>query len=59
MPDPVVLQVVGLVLGGGILSGVGKIMFDMGWVKKGMNGLVKVSDDHENRIRDIEHKEAD
>lgn len=48
------LETIGLVVGGGILAATFKIAYEMGFIKRGLNGLVRKVDDHENRLRNME-----
>ena len=49
------LEGIGIVTGLGLLSFAWRISHKLGMIEKGLNGLVKSVDDHEGRLRKVEH----
>lgn len=50
------LETIGMVVGGGILAATFKIAYEMGTIRKGLNGLCRMVYDHEDRLRNMEQK---
>lgn len=47
-------SIIGLVFSAGMLAVMLRVQYQLGSIAKGMNGLVKVQDDHEGRLRKVE-----
>ncbi len=50
------LETIGLVVGGGILAATFKIAYEMGFIKRGLNGLCKTVDRHTKQIDELRDK---
>lgn len=50
------MEYIGMVVGGGILAATFKIAYDMGFLRRGLNGLCKTVDRHTEELRDLRNR---